>query len=414
MSVTSGFNRRGIGIWSYTGREALLPLVCGLLFVGAVVQASQVPFVDTFTYSNGISLDGTNGWRVSGTGEVTAQGDSAQIVNSDTNDVTFANTFDDGQLAVSMSVDVQPVYTDGTPSGAFPADSTFVLYVDTNGMINVYDGQSPRVLVHDAISDQFPTTNLQVHVDYVISKWGISVGGVEIESGLAFYSSSNSTFSEVGFIEMGVSATSIVDNVNIQPAEPATTILTTFMLPFEEPFDELTLGALNGQRDWVSTDATVQSAVTRGGKACSITNQSGTIEHTFIGDHTNVWTQLDVRPVRGEPRTSPPAGTTFAYYVNSNGVVVAYSGTTKTELPGTFVPVNTWVRFDTHSDYANTNWDLYLNSRLIAEDLGFYDGDVTGFTKFGVYGVTSGVTYVDNIHVGESRGAPPGSVFILR
>ena len=431
-----GFKGTGIGTWSYTGREALLPLVCGLLFLGALAQASQVPFDDTFyTYPNGISLDGTNGWSVSGTGEVTAQGESAQIVNSDTNDVTFANTFDDEELAVSMSYDVRPVYSKGVTSGDFPPDSTFVFYVDTNGIINAYNGGAVTVLVHDAISDQFPT-NFQVQLDYVISKWSISVGSVEVASDLAFYSSSNSTFSELGFIEIGVSATSIVDNVHIEAAIPATTTTaavttttttvavttsttttaaaTTFALPFEEPFNALTLGALNGQRDWVSTDAAVQSAVTRGGYACSITNQSGKIEHTFIGGHTNIWTQLDVRPVRGEPRTAPPAGTTFAYYVNSNGVVVAYNGKNKTELPGTFVPVNTWVRFETHSDYANTNWNLYLNSRLIAEDLGFYNGDVTGLTKFSVYGVTSGVTYVDNIHVGESRATPPGSVFILR
>ena len=435
IRMTDGLTPRGVRVWGYTGRKALLPLVCGLLVVGAGVQASTVPFVDTFPYSNGVNLDGSNGWTVSGSGTVTAQGGSAQIVNSDTNDVTFANTFDDGKLAVSMTFNLQPVYTPGIPSGIFPSDSTFVFYVDGDGMINVYDGPSPRALAHDAVSDQFPT-NFLVQVDYGISKWAISVGGVEIESGLGFYSGSHASFSGLGFIEAGLSATSVVDNVNIQEAVPATTttaaatttttvtptttttttVPAIFSLPFEEPFDALTLGDLNGQRGWTNTiHAIVQTAVTRGGKACSITNNniSGKIEHRFLGDNTNVWAQLDVRPVRGEPRR-PETGTTFAYYVNSNGVVMAYNGTTATNLAETFVPENAWVRFETHTDYANTNWDLYLNGRLIGEDLDFYSGNVTGFTEFGVYGGTSGVTYVDNIYLGESRGKSSGMMLIFR
>ena len=337
---------------------------------------------------------------------------------------------------MSISFDVQPVYSDGIPIGGFPADSTYVFYVDTTGMINVYDGQSLRLLDHDAVSDQFPT-NFLVQVDHGISKWAISVGGVEIESGLAFYSSSNSVFSELGFIEGGLSATSVLDNVDIQEAEPATTTTTVagtttttvaatttttttasiFSLPFEEPFDELTLGDLNGQRGWSNTiHATVQTAVAHVGKACSITNHNGQgqIEHKFIDSSTNVWTQLYVRPVRGEARR-PPTGTTFAYYVNSNGVAIAYDGNTTTNLTGTFIPADTWVRFETYTDYDNSNWDLYLNSRLIADDLDFFsDVTVPGFKKFSVYGVTSGVTYVDDIYVGESRAQSPGMMLILR
>jgi hypothetical protein len=416
---------------------SLAVAVCGVAMLCGAAQASTVDFDDTFDYPNGTSLNGTNGWSVSGSGTVTAQSGEAHIVNSDTNDVTLANTFSDAQKAVSISFDLQPVYSEGIPSGAFPADSTFVFYVDTNGIINAYDGGSVTSLVHDAVSDQV-MTNFQVHVDYVISKWSISVGSVEVGSDLAFYSGSSSSFSELAFRETGLSATSVVDNVDINAEVPATTttvaattttaaattttaaattttttVVATSLLPFEEPFDALTNGNLNTQRDWVSTDAVVQSAVTRGGKACSITNANGKISHDFIGTYTNVWTKLDIRPVRGEPGT-PPAGATFAYSVNSNGVVMAYNGATATNLTGTFVPVDAWVRFETHSDYANTNWDLYLNGSRIAEDLGFYSEGVSGFTEVGVHGVTTGVTYVDNIYVGEVRPPSQGCVLIIR
>jgi hypothetical protein len=406
-------------------------MLCG------AAQASTLDFSDTFTHPDGTDLNGTNGWSVSGTGTVTAQDGSAQIVNSDTNDVTFSNTFDDEERAVSISFDLQPVYTDGTPGGSFPADSTFVFFVDTNGMINVYDGQSPIALVHDAVSDQVMTTNVQVYVDYGLSKWAISLGSVELASNLTFYSDSHTNFSELAFREAGLSATSVVDNVDINAevagipstttttvapttttttVAPTTTTTTTGvasrMLPFEEPFDSLVLGDLDTQREWVSTHAIVQNSVTRGGKACSITNQLGRIEHTFDGDPTNVWTQLDIRPVRGTP-SQPPAGTTFAYYVNTNGVVMAYDGGTATNLPAT-VPVDTWVRFQTLTDYANTNWNLYLNSRLIGEDLDFFSDDRDHDMEIGIYGVTSGVTYVDNIYVGETRPASPACVLIVR
>ncbi len=394
--MTSGFKYRGIRVWGYTGREAFLPLLCGLLVVGTVGQAASVPFSETF--------DGplaTQGWVTTGDGSATVSGGSVSL-----QDITLSNAFTPEENAVVINVVVKPLFSERPPR---VPPNRFKFYVNTNGLVTAYDGSTPTNLTHTPLVEGVSAT-FQIRVDYPLQSWALSVNGATVATDLHLASSTpESTFETVGFVEGSTNAFSYVDSVTVQSAESA----SFSVLPFEEPFNALTNGALNGQRDWVSTDAAVQSSVARGGKACSITSGSGRIEHTFIGGHTNVWTKLDIRPVRGEPRT-PPTGTTFAYYVNSNGVVMAYNGNTATNLPAV-VPADTWVRFETHTDYANTNWDLYLNGSRIAENLDFFSGDRNWDTAFGVYGVATGVTYVDNVYLGKTRGtSSPGSVLILR
>ena len=235
------------------------------------------------------------------------------------------------------------------------------------------------------------------------------VGGVQVAANLALSAGNTSSlFEEIGFIQGTTNLFSYVDNVTIQRSTSAS------VLPFREPFDSLNLGNLNGQRDWFGTNAVVQSAVSfLGSKAGSLTGRTARIEHSFVGGHTNVWTALFIRTPYGTAPL-PPSGSTFAFYVDLDGHVVAYDGHSRTQLAQTVVE-DTWVRFATYSDYASKNWDLYLNNRLIAEDLRFYNSGVTEFTAFGLSGAPSNsATYVDNIYVGKVPAASDGTVLVVR
>ena len=91
----------------FTVRRALVPLICGALVLGGGAQgASTVPFDDTFSYAEGSALDGVNGWAVAGDGTAKAVGQRAQL-----QDVALKNTFTPDQNAVTISFDMQPVFT---------------------------------------------------------------------------------------------------------------------------------------------------------------------------------------------------------------------------------------------------------------------------------------------------------------
>ena len=385
------------------GREGVvLPVVCMLLVMGQHGVASTVPFTDSFSDSEGTPLDTVRGWSTTGSGSALVTGGRARLQN-----VILSNTFTPEENAVTLSFQVAPTYA-ATPH--FPSGSRFKFYVNTNGLVTAYDGSTATNLMHTPLPEGSNVTFL-VEVDYPMQHWSLSVDGVKVATNFALSAGNiDSRFEELGFREMGTNTYTYVDNINIQPAETA----NPYVLPFNEPFDALELGDLNGQRGWTGSGAIVQDSVKRGSKAGSITSRSGKMEHTFTGSHSNVWTAVYVRPLQGVAPT-PPSGSTFAYYVNSNGVVVAYNGTNKTELAGTSVNASSWVRFETYSDYENQNWDLYLNNSLIAEDLGFFDTNITQFASIGFAGGDASPTaYVDDVYVGLQRGQIAGFLFFIR
>ena len=197
-----------------------------------------------------------------------------------------------------------------------------------------------------------------------------------------------------GFIGAGAGDyTNFTYTIEADPVGPT-------MLPFYEPFEARTLGDLAGQNGWKGTNTVVQTNVVYAGtKAAGLTGSDAEMAHEFGGGETDVWTDLRVRPVFGDPGGMPPTGSSFAFYVDTNGTVVAYDGTTATQLVGNVVQSNQWVQFTVHSDYAATNWSLYLDGASLAEGLGFYDTSATNYSEFGVTGAGDTSAYVDDVRI---------------
>ncbi len=183
-------------------------------------------------------------------------------------------------------------------------------------------------------------------------------------------------------------------------------------LPFADDFNALVAGDLDGQNGWTGTGAAVQTQeVYEGVHAVGIDGAQSEASHLFEEGRMNVWTDLRWRPVFGVPANDPPEGSTFAFYVNTNGVVVAFDGSTPRTLENTLVSSNTWARVTVQSDHANTNWNLWVNGVSAATGLGFYSAGSGSYRELVVNGSTAGTTYMDKVSIGLSNplSKPQGS-----
>ncbi|MDP6523377.1 MAG: hypothetical protein QGH15_04065 [Kiritimatiellia bacterium] len=189
-------------------------------------------------------------------------------------------------------------------------------------------------------------------------------------------------------------------------------------LPFAEGFEGYAAGSdLDGQdpdgsHPWAATDVVVtNSPVWAGNRAAALTSERAVATQTFNDGQTDVWTDLYIQPVFASDDnasvTNLPGGSSFAFYVGTNGQVVAYNGTNKTPLAHVPLTEGQWVRFTVHSDHMTRTWNLYLNGNRapIATDLGFFDIGAKAYTEFGVRGAGALRTPVDSITIDTNAPA---------
>jgi hypothetical protein len=346
-------------------------LACGAGARGA----SEVPFIDSFDYPDGTSLDGTNGWGAAGNGSAIATNGRARLIG-----VKLSNAFSPVEKEVMISFEIQPIFKEDEPPGVIPNDAVCAFYVRTNGLITAYNGATATNLVHEPLSEN-STTQIRVRLDYPLKKWSLWVGETAAATNYGFYSQGASAFSEVVFMEGSTNRHSFVDDVSIEEV--------VYSLPFYEPFEARQLGDLDKQHGWDAVDAEVTDApayVHTGSQACIIRSGTGVVSHTFNGSHSNVWSDLWIKPAFGAGVTNPPAGSSHAFYVHTNGHIVVFDGATPKQLAAQ-VTAGAWVRFTVNSDYVNSKWALYVNGTPVDTDLDFSDPAApVSFTEFGVSG----------------------------
>ncbi|MBT3295638.1 MAG: hypothetical protein HN919_10195 [Verrucomicrobia bacterium] len=186
-------------------------------------------------------------------------------------------------------------------------------------------------------------------------------------------------------------------------------------LPFVEDFEGYAAGSElagqdpDGSHPWTATNVVVTTNTWwAGSKAATLTGETAVATQTFNDGQTNVWTDLYMQPVFSANATSvmdPPTDASFAFYVHTNGQVVAYDGTNATQLVHTPLTEGEWVRFSVHSDYAAKQWALYMNGGRIAADLGFFDTGAAAYTELAVRGAGSSNAAVDSITIDTNAPA---------
>jgi hypothetical protein len=213
-------------------------------------------------------------------------------------------------------------------------------------------------------------------------------------------------------------AQNLATNMWATPSESFTTVGPEYILPFVETFENRTLGDLDGQYGWVASSTEVQGSITHLGSSkagCITTNGSGRMSHIFVGGQTDVWTDFYTKPAFGDPLGAGALSenTTAAFFVNTNGQVVAYDGTNQTELVHTpLIDGDNWVRFTVHNDYGDQEWDLYLNGKPIGVALDFYT-NTASYSRFGIMNTGTNNAYVDDINIQLSPPSFASSTVIL-
>ena len=140
-------------------------------------------------------------------------------------------------------------------------------------------------------------------------------------------------------------------------------------LPFLDSFEDHEVGILHNQaewRAWQENDVQVQTAVTFGGNKAGLVATNATAWHSFTNSTaTNLWVDLYARMTVPTDDTVPTldGSVAGAFYVNTNGYIVARSNDTWVTFDGAGMPLITndgWYRFSVHLDYASSNWMLYV------------------------------------------------------
>ena len=178
------------------------------------------------------------------------------------------------------------------------------------------------------------------------------------------------------------------------------------ILPFEEPFEDRTLGDLAGQHGW-SGDGTVQTGtVYEGTQALALID--GTASHTFVSDATNIWVTLWTQPtVSDEPPSDIPTNASAVFYMNTNRQLVAYNSTNAVEIADATVS-NGWNKIAVSCDFISKVWNLELNDAHVVTNFDFYGSSTNLQGLEIVEGSASNTLYVDSITVSDtSDGSDP-------
>jgi len=161
-----------------------------------------------------------------------------------------------------------------------------------------------------------------------------------------------------------------------------------YNIPFYEPFEHRDLGDLHGQHGWTATHVTVQTNDTYAGdKAAQGVRLGARHAHAFSNGLTRVLAEWRAKPLFAQHAPTPPAGSTYAFYVSTNGHIIAFDGTAPSDMGiYTTLTEGEWAHFKVYCDHASETWDLYVNDVLLGEGLDFYSAGTGSFSEFGVVG----------------------------
>lgn len=262
--------------------------------------------------------------------------------------------------------------------------------VTTYTWFNMQNGGGDSAWLDDfAVSNRVPATlTADTDHDGLIDAWEIMYFGSINATDSSSANTDGDVYTYGEESSLGLSPSEF-DAANLGPL--AATL--PFSDYFESPAAPLSLYGLNG---WDAGPTSTVSLSTGGfhGSTQDVRIIAGHASHAFLPNQaaTNVWTHLVLKPVQvNESQGAPGSVSTVSFFVDSNGVVNAYSGGGYTYLTnivsapggtnaGSFsVEPNAWYRFITKSDYVTRKWSLYAvkadsattYARLIGDGLDF-------------------------------------------
>ena len=182
-------------------------------------------------------------------------------------------------------------------------------------------------------------------------------------------------------------------------------------VPFYESFEARANGSLNGQRGWTSHLVDVQGATKYLGAQAALGNRTGSqLAHPFTNEVKRVVSQWRAIPVFAQQPPTPPAGSTFAFYVNASGRIVAYNGSSPVTMGAAVTLVaGQWAYFVVSTDHNTKTWSLKVNGIVLGTGLNFYSSESTSYREFGVVGPVT----LDELSIGYDTATPPENLAAL-
>jgi chitodextrinase len=187
-----------------------------------------------------------------------------------------------------------------------------------------------------------------------------------------------------------------------------------------EPADGYGPGALDGQNGWSASGsaAVVTTPVYRGQQAVLVAPSSSLSFATR--DFTNANSGVTFVDVFARPAAAVTADVGVFLETESaavaltsvagEGVLHVFDGRGTTGADWRAVDgeplldaqgrATTWLRLTIRADYVAKTWDLYLDGRLVAYDLGFLDDAATAFNTLNLSGHATLTTHFDDVFVG--------------
>jgi hypothetical protein len=184
-------------------------------------------------------------------------------------------------------------------------------------------------------------------------------------------------------------------------------------LPFVEDFETNTvsLGILHGQNGWqVSpTNRAVVSTnqVYEGGQAVEVASgDPAVVRHMFsAANPTTVWLDFGAQALRRSTTPATP-DSSFAFYFNEDGRVVAYDGhQSNWTVLTSFATIQDadWVRVCIQLDYAMKEWLISINGQPAVSHLGF----AAPVSNFQAFEMQAGRAAIDRFRAGTALPESP-------
>ena len=206
-------------------------------------------------------------------------------------------------------------------------------------------------------------------------------------------------------------------------SDPVTVAVTDNGVPFLanfEPAEGYQPGPLNGQKGWIvdGPASIATSPVYAGQQAVSVAPATppALLVRAFVNSDPSVtFVDLFAQPAAANAASG-------GVFFETDAAQVALTGTSPAGIlqvfsgdgagGGTWLPTGEgpaldasgratdWLRLTTRADYAGKTWDLYLNGRMIAANLGFTNNTQPALTSLGLGGHATLVTGFDDLLVG--------------
>jgi hypothetical protein len=162
---------------------------------------------------------------------------------------------------------------------------------------------------------------------------------------------------------------------------------------------------INGINSWYgsSSNIMVQTNIACTGTQAAIIPEDCTLSNRFASaTSTNVWVQMDIQPALYDGSNPPAVNTNVAvmFYINTSGYFIVHDGPATnwvTTTAGGVGPSGTnWITVRIFEKFNTKKWDLYANSILVTNNIGFINPNLTNFAGFDVYNGAS-TSYLDNV-----------------